>query len=161
MKKFLACVVLAATSFFTGTAVLAETVDSIDYETKVFGSNNKIVIESIDDPQVKGVTCHVSYAKTGGLSGDLGLAEDLSRFSIACRQTGQLEITGNYKARTEVSAFDRNIFFKKMKVIRVFNQKNNTLIYLVYSRKLINGSPFNSISTIPLMPWGDKVPVFK
>lgn len=125
------------------------------------GSNDGIIVESIKDPEVEGVTCHISYAKTGGIGGDFGFAEDPSRFSIACRQTGALVMPANIKKQKSVAAFDKNIFFKEMIVTRMFDDKNATIIYLVSSRKLIDGSPFNAISTIPLMPWGVKEPVFK
>ena len=152
MKKLLVAVMMVSSS-----ASFAGVVGTVSTNMRLLGSNDSIVVESLTDDQVKGVTCHVSYAKVGGLSGAIGIAEDPSRFSIACRQTGPIVL--NSTKQTEVAAFDRNIFFKEMKVVRMYDKNNSTIVYLVYSKKLIDGSPFNSISTIPAMPWGTIQPV--
>lgn len=163
MNKFqrgLALIAVAAGMSVSASA-WANKVGSIDTSFNLIGANHTIEVEALKDPSVEGVTCHLSYAKTGGISGSLGLAEDPSRFSIACRQTGPLVISGDYKKQTKVSSFDRNIFFKDMNVLRMWDEPNKTFIYLVFSKKLIDGSSFNAISTIPLMPWGTQEVTFK
>lgn len=149
-----------ASMFFVGTA-MAEVVGQVSTTFRMLGKNDEVVVESIKDPDVQGVTCHISYAKVGGLTGTIGLAEDPSNFSIACRQTGALILSANIDKTSKVTAFDRNAFFKEMIVTRMFDKPNNTLIYLITSKKLIDGSHFNAISSIPLMPWGTKEPLFK
>jgi CreA protein len=122
---------------------------------RFIGKNDRVCISAFDDPKVPGVACHVSQARTGGLSGTIGLAEDPSRFSIACRQVGP--ITVDVSALTdqeEVYSARTSIFFKRTHVYRVLDKKRNTLVYLAISDKLIDGSPQNAISTVPIMPWG-------
>lgn len=154
MKKFAIAIAFLSMSCLAQ----AEVVGKVTTSTKLIGSNDSIVVESLNDPDIQGITCHISYAKAGGISGDMGFGEDPSRFSIACRQTGPIVTKTSIKEQKVISAFDRNIFFKAMKVERMFDQKNNTVVYLIYSRKLLDGSPFNSISSIPLMPWGSTEP---
>lgn len=150
MKKM----VLTIAMGFSGMMAQAGVVGKVDTTTRMLGSNDAIVVESIKDPNIDGITCHISYAKTGGVSGSFGMAEDPSTFSIACRQTGPIVAKTDISKQAKVASFDKNIFFKTMIVERMFDKENNTIIYLVYSRKLIDGSPFNAISSIPLMPWG-------
>lgn len=160
MKRFLGILLAAATVLTapviagTGTAA-AEEIGSVDTVFKMLGPNHKIVIEAFDDPLVPGVTCHVSRSKTGGVSGALGLAEDTSDASIACRQVGPITLPPNLKTRDGDQVFSerRSILFKKMQVVRFFDEKRKVLIYLVYSDKLIEGSPKNAISTVPVMEW--------
>ncbi len=111
------------------------------------------MVEAFDDPKVDGVTCYLSGARTGGIKGGLGLAEDTSDASIACRQVGPMEIKGKFDAGDEVFTEKRSVLFKKLRVVRFLDQKRNTLVYLAYSDKLIDGSPKNSISAVPIMPW--------
>jgi CreA protein len=112
-------------------------------------------VSAFDDPKVPGVACHVSQARTGGISGTIGLAEDPSRFSIACRQIGPITVDPAALAEgEEVYSARTSIFFKRTHVYRMFDKKRNTLVYLAISDKLIEGSPQNSISTVPIMPWG-------
>jgi CreA protein len=131
-----------------------EEIGTVDTAFKWIGPNHKIVIEAFDDPKVEGVACHISRAKTGGISGGLGLAEDTSDASIACRQVGPITIKEKFKPGEEVFGERRSILFKRLQVVRFHDEKRNTLVYLVYSDKLIEGSPKNSISTVPVMPWG-------
>jgi CreA protein len=131
----------------------AEEIGSVDTAFKLLGANHKIVVEAFDDPKVEGVACHVSRARTGGIKGSLGLAEDTSDASIACRQVGPIRIIENIQDGEEVFTERRSLLFKKLRVVRFLDKKRNTLIYLVYSDKLIEGSPKNSISTVPIMPW--------
>jgi len=131
----------------------AEEIGSVSTTWRALSPNDKIVIEAFDDPKIQGVTCHLSRAKKGGFTGAIGLAEDTSDASIACRQIGPIKITGTIKDGEEVFKKSTSFVFKSLQVIRFFDKKRNTLIYLVYSDRLINGSPKNSISTIPITSW--------
>ena len=138
---------------YAATGAAAEEIGSVDTVFKFLGPDHKIVIEAFDDPKVEGVACHISRAKKGGISGALGLAEDPSDASIACRQVGPIRIAGNLEPGEEVFTKKTSIIFKTLHVVRFFDKRRNVLIYLVYSDKLIEGSPKNSISTVPIMPW--------
>lgn len=133
--------------------VKAEEVGRVDTAFKLLGANHSIVIEAFDDPKVKGVACHLSRAKTGGIKGSLGLAEDRSDASIACRQVGPISFTDKLKQGERVFTKKTSLIFKSMQVVRFYDSKRNTLIYLVYSDRVIEGSPKNAISTVPIMPW--------
>jgi CreA protein len=122
---------------------------------RFIGKNDRVCVSAFDDPKVPGVACHVSQARTGGLSGTIGLAEDPSRFSIACRQIGPITIdVASLTDGEQVYSARTSIFFKRTHVYRMVDKKRNTLVYLAISDKLIEGSPQNSISTVPIMPWG-------
>ena len=122
---------------------------------RLVGKNDRVCVSAFDDPKVAGVACHVSQARTGGLSGTIGLAEDPSRFSIACRQVGPISVDfASLKDGEEVYSARTSIFFKRTHVYRMLDAKRNTLVYLAISDKLIEGSPQNAISTVPVMPWG-------
>ena len=132
---------------------LAEVVGEVSTVFKVFGPNDKIVVEAFDDPKVSGVTCYLSRAKTGGVKGGLGLAEDRAEASIACRQVGPIEFKGTLKDGEEVFKERTSLVFKTMQVVRFLDQKRNTLVYLVYSDRIIEGSPQNAVTAIPILPW--------
>jgi CreA protein len=117
------------------------------------GPNDRIVIDGFDDPKVKGVACHISRAVTGGLKGEFGVAEDTSDASIACRQVGKIEIMGELKDGETVFEERRSLIFKRLHVVRFFDKERNTLVYVSYSDRLINGSPKNAISSVPIMGW--------
>jgi len=134
-------------------AVQAEEIGSVDTAFKLIGANHKIIVEAFDDPKVSGVTCHLSRAKTGGVTGSLGLAEDTADASIACRQVGPITIDREIKDGDRVFQKSTSILFKSMQVVRFHDKKRDVLIYLVYSDKLVDGSPKNSISTVPIRPW--------
>jgi CreA protein len=119
----------------------------------MLGPDNKIVVQAFDDPDVDGVTCYLSGARTGGIKGGLGLAEDTSDASIACRQVGPIAIKGKIQNGDQVFSEKRSLLFKRLRVVRFLDQKRNTLVYLVYSDKLIDGSPKNSVSSVPIMLW--------
>ncbi|MBF0428812.1 MAG: CreA family protein [Magnetococcales bacterium] len=138
---------------FLPALVKAEVIGSVDTVFKMLGPDDKIVIEAFDDPKVDGVACHMSRAKKGGVSGGLGLAEDPSNASLACRQIGPIQFKGDLKDGESVFTKSTSILFKTLQVVRFHDKKRNTLVYLVYSDKLIEGSPKNSISTVPVMPW--------
>lgn len=148
-----AAALLAAASF---SPAAAEDVGCVSTTFKMLGPNDKICIDSFRDPKVDGVVCHVSRAKTGGVKGAVGLAEDTSDASIACRQVGPITVRGDLKDGEDVFKESRSWLFKKLQVVRFHDKPNNTLVYLTYSDKVVEGSPKNSISTVPIMPWGPK-----
>jgi len=132
----------------------AEKIGCVTTEWKLLGANHKVCVESFADPLVPGVTCHVSQARTGGVAGSFGLAQDPSQFSLACRQTGAITLPAKLPSEATVFTEDTSIFFKETRVMRLWDEANRTLVYLAISRKLIDGAPANSISTVPVMPWG-------
>ena len=147
MKQRIAILLLAAIG---ASAAAAEQVGEVDTVFKLIGPDHKIVIEAYDDPKVNGVTCYVSRAKTGGVSGALGLAEDKAEASIACRQVGPVSFTEPLKKRDEIFSERQSIMFKRLRVVRMVDVKRNTLIYLSYSDRLIEGSPQNSVTAVPV-----------
>lgn len=135
----------------------AEEIGAVRTRFKMLGANDTIVIEAFDDPDVAGATCYLSRAKTGGISGSVGLAEDTSDASLACRQTGKIElpvrISSGEADGERVFRKSTSILFKTMQVVRFYDKKRNTLVYLTYSNRIIEGSPKNSISAIPILEW--------
>ena len=132
----------------------AEKVGCVTTEWKLLGANHKVCVESFHDPKIPGVTCHVSQARTGGVSGSLGMAQDPSQFSLACRQTGPITLPDKLPKEAVVFSEDTSILFKETRVLRLWDEANRTLVYLAISRKLIDGAPANSISTVAVTPWG-------
>lgn len=134
--------------------VRAEEIGEVSTTFKFVGANDKIVIEAFDDPDIKGATCYVSRAKTGGIKGTIGVAEDTSDASISCRQTGPItlpeRVASGKDDGKEVFKKSSSLLFKKIQVVRFFDKKRSTLVYLTYSDRIIEGSPKNSISTIVL-----------
>ena len=130
--------------------VCAQTrIDAINTNFRWLGPDDKIIVERYDDPKVANVSCYMSRAETGGVKGGLGLAEDPSRFSIACRAVGPIAIPPGLP-KSEVIAFaSASLFFKTFQIHRAIDPEKNVLVYTVVSTKLINGSPFNSISVVP------------
>jgi len=132
----------------------ADDLSCISTTFRLIGKNDRVCVSAFDDPKVPGVACHVSQARTGGLSGTIGLAEDPSRFSIACRQVGPIHVDlASLTDREEVYSVRTSVFFKRTHVYRVLDKTRNTLVYLAISDKLIEGSPQNAISTVPIMAW--------
>ena len=144
--------VLSALLWLPGLAV-ADLIGEVSTVFKFMGPNDKIVVEAFDDPKVAGVTCYLSRAKTGGVKGGLGLAEDRAEASIACRQVGPISFKGELKDGEEVFRERTSLVFKTMQVVRFFDRKRNTLVYLVYSDRVIEGSPQNAVTAIPILPW--------
>jgi len=142
---------------FCSSALLADEIGSVDTVFKLLGANHKILIEAFDDPNIPGATCYLSRAKKGGITGSLGLAEDPSDSSIACRQTADIrlpaEVASGESDGAPVFQKSISILFKKIQVVRFYDKARHALVYLVYSDKLIEGSPKNSISVIPIMNW--------
>jgi CreA protein len=134
----------------------AENVGCVTTSWKLIGANHQVCVEAFSDPKIAGVTCHVSQAKTGGIAGSLGLAQDPSQFSLSCRQTGPISIPGNLPKDESVFSEDTSILFKETRVMRLWDDAHKTLVYVAISRKLIDGAPANSISTVPVMPWGGR-----
>lgn len=131
--------------------VQAEPVGEVSTAFILIGANHKVVVDAYDDPKVKGVTCYVSRAKTGGVMGAIGLAEDKSEASIACRQVGPISFTDRKMDNQEEMFNERiSVVFKKLRVVRMLDRKRNVLVYLTYSDRLIDGSPQNSVTAVPL-----------
>ena len=151
MRNFITTLAL----LFAVSTVSAEEIGSGSTVFKLLGPNDKIVIEAFDDPKVEGVTCHLSRAKKGGVSGAVGLATDTSDAAIACRQVGPITIKEELEDGEPVFNKRTSVLFKTMQVVRFLDKKRKVLVYLVYSDKLIDGSPKNSISTVPILKnWG-------
>ncbi|MCW3147099.1 CreA family protein [Stutzerimonas stutzeri] len=131
----------------------AEEIGAVDTVFKWLGPNHKIVVEAFDDPKVAGVTCYLSRAKTGGIKGGLGLAEDRAEASIACRQVGPIRFSEKLEDGEVVFKERTSLVFKTMQVVRFFDEVRNTLVYLVYSDRIIEGSPQNAVTAIPILPW--------
>ncbi len=154
VKAALLTMAIAWSSFLTSIPVYADDLPCVSTTFRFIGKNDRVCVSAFDDPKVPGVACHVSQARTGGLSGTIGLAEDPSRFSIACRQVGPIGVDlATLTDREEVYSARTSVFFKRTHVYRVLDKKRNTLVYLAISDKIIDGSPQNAISTVPVMPW--------
>ncbi|WP_312072730.1 protein CreA [Atlantibacter sp.] len=154
--KYKALVLLALGVSFNAT-LHAEEIGSVDTVFKWLGPDHKIVVEAFDDPDVQNVTCYISRAKTGGIKGGLGLAEDTSDAAISCQQVGPIVLSDKIKsgkAQGEVVFRKRtSLVFKKLQVVRFYDAKRNALVYLTYSDKVVEGSPKNALSAVPIMPW--------
>ena len=149
--------ILSSLLMFCGAAH-AEQIGSVDTVFKMLGPDHKIIVEAFDDPDVQNVTCYLSRAKTGGIKGGLGLAEDTSDAAISCQQVGPIEVSDkikNGKTQGDVVFQKRtSLVFKKLQVVRFYDAKRNALIYLTYSDRIVEGSPKNALSAVPIMPWG-------
>jgi CreA protein len=143
-----------------GAAARAETVGEVSTEFNFIGPNHKIVVEAYDDPKVGGVACYLSRARTGGIKGAIGIAEDTSDASVACRQVGEIHFNGKLKHQEEVFSERASILFKRIRVVRMVDVKRNALVYMVYSDRLVEGSPKNSVTVVPL-PAAQAVPLEK
>lgn len=161
VKSILRAVAVAAFALVSVSAQAADEPDLIFKKSTVWKfltPDHKLATYAIDDPIVEGVACHFTVPEKGGLSGWIGVAEEVSDVSLACRQVGPVSFKEKFDQGDEVFAQRRSLFFKKMQIVRGCDTKRNVLVYLVYSDKLIEGSPKNSTSTVPLMPWGDQTP---
>ena len=127
-----------------------EQVGEVDTVFKLLGPDHKIVVDAYDDPGVAGVTCYVSRAKTGGVKGALGLAEDKAEASIACRQTGPISFPKPLPMQQEMFSERISLIFKRLRVVRMVDKSRNTLVYLTYSDRVIEGSPQNSLTAVPV-----------
>ena len=153
MGALLACGVLGV-----GTAA-AEEIGEVSTVFKLLSPDHKIVVEAFDDPKVAGVTCYLSRADAGGFKSMIGVEEDPSDASIACRQVGPIKVQDELEEGEEVFKQRTSLIFKSMQVVRFFDAKRNVFVYLVYSDRVIEGSPKNSISAVPAMTWDGEQPV--
>jgi CreA protein len=147
VKKLYFC---AAALALAGNAARADAIGEVDTVFKLIGPDHKIVVDAYDDPRVAGVTCYVSRAKTGGIKGAIGLAEDKSEASIACRQVGPISFAKPLPMQEEIFNERLSVLFKKLRVVRMVDKQRNTLVYLTYSDRVIDGSPKNSITAVPV-----------
>jgi CreA protein len=161
----LACALaVMAAMLFVAPARAADEPDLIFRKSTVFhlmSPNDKLATYAVDDPVVEGVACHFTAPERGGWKGWIGLAEEVSDISLACRQVGPIKITAKFEQGDDVFRRRRSLFFKKMQIVRGCDAKRNVLVYMVYSDRLIEGSPKNSTSTVPIMPWGAEAAVQK
>src|SRR5450631_1728733 len=145
-----------ATVFFVAAPALAraDELSCISTTFNLLSPNDKVCVTDFDDPKVAGVTCHISQARKGGWGQPLGLNEDPSNFSVACRQVGPINVDlSKLTDDEEVFSEKTSIIFKATRIYRVLDKKHNTLVYVAVSSRIINGSPSNAISTVPIMPW--------
>lgn len=145
MKKFILAAILAAFAF-TGDY---ELVGSVNTSFRIFGKDDRIEVIAVKDPKVDGVTCYVSYAKKGGAKEIIGVEEDRSEASVSCVQTAPKIIIKEKLKKEDIFEKRSSLIFKKTHVVRLYDAVQGSLIYLVYSDKVIDGSPNNSISAIP------------
>lgn len=149
MKSFLHALAVAAIGA-CAAAAHAEEIGEVDTVFKLIGPDHKIVVEAYDDPRVAGVSCYVSRARTGGIKGALGVAEDRAEASIACRQVGAIAFARPLPQQEEVFCERMSLLFKKMRIVRMVDAARNALVYLTYSERVIEGYPQNSVSVVPV-----------
>lgn len=154
MKRFVCliilCFALLGTSFAPRAIAADGELDCVTTAWKLLGANHRICVSAFTDPDIPGVACYISQAKTGGISGSLGLAEDPSNFAISCSQVGPIIIPENLPKQANVFKESTSVFFKATRVVRMWDKERNTLVYLAISKRIIEGSPFNAVSTVPV-----------
>lgn len=150
--------VLPLLAALAAPALASDTIGEVDTVFKLIGPDHKIVVEAYDDPRVQGVTCYVSRARTGGIKGALGVAEDRAEASIACRQVGPIAIPRPLPQQEEVFSERMSLLFKKLRIVRMVDRQRHTLVYLTYSERVIEGSPQNSVTAVPV-DRGTPIPV--
>ncbi|OLN24651.1 Conserved uncharacterized protein CreA [Desulfovibrio sp. DV] len=148
MRRTLCCLFAAAALLAAVSPALAEELDCVTTEWKLVGANHKVCVNAFDDPDVPCVTCYMSQARTGGISGAVGLAEDPSEFSLDCRQTCPITLPEKLPKKKKVFSEGTSIIFKDTEVNRLYDAKRKAIIYLAISRRIVSGSPKNSISTV-------------
>lgn len=142
--------IVAAAAALAASPCAAEEIGSVDTEFKLIGPDHKVVVEAFDDPAVEGVACYVSRAKTGGIKGALGVAEDPARFSVACRQVAPIRFSKPLARNEQVFREGASLVWKHVRVVRIVDAKRNTLVYLTYSDRLIDGFPDNAVTAVPV-----------
>ncbi len=147
------CAIIIAFGWWIFSRPERGTTGAVSTNFRWLGPNDKIVVDGFDDPKVQGVACHISRAQTGGVKGAIGMAEDTSDASIACRQVGPIRIVGEIKDGERVFDEHRSLVFKTLQVVRFFDRERNVLVYIAYSDRVLAGSPQNSISSVPIMGW--------
>ena len=145
--------VLTAGLMVAGGAAAAEEIGEVTTAIKILGANHRIVVEAFDDPKIEGVSCFVSRARTGGISGSLGLAEDTADASINCQQTGPVKFRDELEDGEEVFGRRASVLFKRVQVVRFHDEERDALVYLTYSDRVIEGSPQNSVSAVIIRDW--------
>lgn len=148
MHRLLFCTLLFAV--LSASVAEAEEIDCVTTEWKLIGANHKVCVNAFTDPDVPCVTCYISQARTGGVSGSVGLAEDPSEFSLDCKRTGPGEIPAKLPKSKKIFSEGTSVFFKDTQVSRLYDEKRGVLVYLAVSRKIIAGSPKNAISIVPV-----------
>lgn len=164
MRRFVALFVAAWALFSVAPALAAEQPDLIFKRSTVFKwltPNDKLATYGLDDPEVEGVACHFTVPERGGFKGWIGVAEEVSDISLACRQIGPIKFKEKFSQGEDVFRKRRSLFFKKMQIVRGCDVKRNVLVYMVYSDRIIEGSPKNSTSSVPIMPWGAQTDIPK
>jgi CreA protein len=164
VRSIIACLVTAIVTLSALPARAADEPDLIFKRSTVFKwltPNDKLATYGLDDPQVEGVACHFTVPERGGLKGWIGVAEEVSDISLACRQIGPIKFKAKFEQGEDVFRQRRSLFFKKMQIVRGCDTKRNVLVYMVYSDRIIEGSPKNSTSSVPVMPWGGQGDVQK
>lgn len=164
MRLLLACLAAAFLAVHAAPSRAAEEPDLIFKRSTVFKwltPNDKLATYGLDDPGVEGVACHFTVPERGGVKGWIGIAEEVSDISLACRQIGPIKFTAKFEQGEDVFRQRRSLFFKKMQIVRGCDVKRNVLVYMVYSDRIIEGSPKNSTSSVPIMPWGADAAVQK
>ena len=132
----------------------ATDLDCVSTTFRALSPNDKVCVSDFEDPHVPGVVCHISQARKGGWGQPLGLNEDPSNFSVSCRQVGPISVDlSKLSDREEVFSEKTSIFFKTTRIYRLLDKPHNTLVYVAISTKIVNGSPANAVSTVPIMPW--------
>lgn len=148
MPRFIRPFAPLIATVLVATAAGAEEIGSVDTVFKFIGPDHKIVVEAYDDPGVEGVTCYISRARTGGIKGAFGLAEDKSEASIACRQVGPISVPNPIRAQEEIFSERISLIFKRLRIVRMVDVKRHALVYLTYSDRVIEGSPQNSVTAV-------------
>ena len=162
LARIIALIALGLVSLAPAQA--ADEPDLIFKRSTVFkwlSPNDKLATYGLDDPEVEGVACHFTVPEKGGYKGWLGLAEEVSDISLSCRQIGPIVFKAKFSQGEDVFRARRSLFFKKMQIVRGCDEKRNVLVYMVYSDRVIDGSPQNSTSSVPIMPWGANTIVAK
>ena len=159
LRAIAACFAAAFMVLTVARAGAADQPDLIFRKSTVFhwvSPNDKLATYGLDDPEVEGVACHFTVPERGGFKGWIGVAEEVSDISLACRQIGPIKFKAKFAQGEDVFRQRRSLFFKKMQIVRGCDEKRNVLVYMVYSDRLIEGSPKNSTSSVPIMPWGNQ-----
>ena len=152
MRRFIVAILSMLPPFTMAIAAFAEDIGSVGYRFRWLGPNDKITVEAFDDPDVAGVTCYISRARTGGFKGAVGLAEDPPYASISCHQVGPVDVDKAEKVKSPHEVFSEraSLIFKSTQVTRFWDAKRKALVYLVYTDRIFEGSPRNSISVVPV-----------
>jgi CreA protein len=159
MQRLFAASLAALALAASASSALAQEPDAIFKKSTVWKAltpNDKLAVYGLDDPDVEGVACHYTVPEKGGVKGALGVAEQVSDISLSCRQIGPVKFKEKLEQGALVFSERRSLIFKKMQIVRGCDAKRNVLVYLVYSDRVIEGSPKNSTSSVPIMPWGNE-----